>query len=311
MEIISGLSKFKKDKYQGPLVVAIGTFDGVHLAHQAIISAAVKKARELNGTSIILTFSPHPLKVTNPQKTPALLTSLDHRIRLISELNADVCLIANFRKWFSGLTPEAFCEKILKDKISAAWIVVGEKFNFGNKKSGDIENLKSCGKRFNYKVEVLPLLADNGFILSSSLIRRCIETGHLEKAETMLGRQFSVLGTVKKGSQRGNKLGFPTANIDPHQEAVPPEGVYAVKAVFQGTLYDGMLNIGTRPTFDHTAKEQVIELHIFDFDKNIYKEDIEVFFIEETRKEKHFSSPDLLRKQIAKDAVKIRKILQK
>ncbi len=309
METIFGLNNFKKSKYRKPFVLAIGTFDGVHRAHQAIIKAAIKTAKKLKGTSIILTFSPHPLKVLRPRNAPALLTSLEHRLRLVSKLKPEVCLVVDFKKRFSKLSPKNFAEKILRQIIGVACIIVGEKFNFGKDKSGNINYLKVLGKNLDYKVKILPSLTKKKQIISSSQIRKFIESGKLKEAEMMLGRRFSVLGTVEKGQKRGKIIGFPTANINPHHEALPPNGVYAVKVKSGQRQYKGMLNIGIRPTFNEGKKDRVIEVHIFSFNKNIYGQDIEIFFEKKVRPEKHFSSRLLLKKQLVKDRNLISKIL--
>ncbi|MFH2138579.1 MAG: bifunctional riboflavin kinase/FAD synthetase [Candidatus Omnitrophota bacterium] len=309
MEVISGLNRFKKNEYKGPAAVAIGTFDGVHLAHQAIIKKAVKVAKKYKGHSVVLTFFPHPLKVTNPYFTPALLTSLDHRVKLIEELNPDICLVVNFMKRFSGFSPEEFCAKVLKGKLDSAFVIVGEKFNFGKDRLGNVSLLKKYGKQLGFRVEILKALKKKKQIVSSSLIRIAVENGDLKKAEAMLGRPFSVLGTVEKGDQRGRDLGFATANIDSHQEAVPSDGVYAVTAKLNKKYYKGMLNIGTRPTFKDKLSRHVIELHIFSFNQDIYSQNIEVFFVKKFRQERRFASVDLLKKQLHKDKKKALEIL--
>ncbi|MBU4305801.1 MAG: bifunctional riboflavin kinase/FAD synthetase [Candidatus Omnitrophica bacterium] len=305
---IHACKNFKKMKLRPPFVVAIGTFDGVHLAHQAVIKRTVAIARRQKGTSIILTFFPHPLRITAPHRIPALLTSLEHRLQLISRFNPDACCVVDFNKSFARLSAEEFIKKFLKDTLNASWVVVGEKFNFGRDRLGNIELLKQQGERFNYKLTVVPALKRAGEVISSSLIRESLGNGRLDIARALLGRQFSILGTVVKGDRRGSKLGYPTANIRPHQEALPPNGVYAVKVRLQGRLRKGMLYIGTRPTFYARQTIPTIEVHLFNFRKDIYNEHVEIFFIRRIREDKKFSGHEMLVRQLRRDEKKVRKL---
>jgi riboflavin kinase / FMN adenylyltransferase len=311
MKTIFGLEKFNVADFKVPAIVAIGTFDGVHLAHQAIIKKAVISAKRLKGKSVILTFYPHPLQITNPLRTPALLTSIDHRIDLISKLNPDICLIAGFKKSLSQMSPEKFIDQILIKKLHCVNVVIGDNFTFGKGKSGDINFLKAYAKKNGFKVSVISAVKQSGKVISSSLIRSLIESGKIEQASRLLGRKFSVLGTVVKGDSRGRVLGFPTANIDPHQEALPPNGVYAVKAKINAKWYGGMLNIGKRPTFYQKADKLSIEANIFDFDKYIYGQVIELVFIKKMRNERKFDSAELLKEQLKKDRIRTMAVIKK
>jgi riboflavin kinase / FMN adenylyltransferase len=311
MKIIFGIENFKIADFKKPMVVAIGTFDGVHFAHQAIIKKAVITAKRSKGVSVILTFYPHPMKITNPGKTPALLTSIDHRIELISKLKPDVCLVVEFKKSFAKMSPEKFIEEILLKKLHIDHVIIGDNFTFGKAKSGDINFLKTYAEKAGFKVQTISALKKSGKIISSSLIRSLIESGKLDQAAQLLGRRFSVLGTVVKGDRRGRSLGFPTANIDPHQEALPPEGVYAIKAMINKKWYGGMLYIGKRPTFYQKADRVSIEANLFNFDKYIYQLVIELVFIKKIRDDKRFSSKELLIKQMNRDRKRAEEIIQK
>jgi len=291
--------------------MAIGVFDGVHRAHKAIIKKTVNIAKQLNGTSIILTFNPHPAKILGASANPLLLTSLDHRLRLIAQLEPDICLVLKFNKIFAKMRAEDFTRNILKKKLGAAWIIVGEKFNFGKNKNGDIDQLIKQGQKLGYKVSVTSSQIAKGKIISSSLIRALVRQGKLKEASLMLGRAFSILGTVEKGDRRGKKLGFPTANIDPHQEVLPPGGVYSVRVKAGKTWHGGVLNIGIRPTFSRQKKRPVVEVHIFNFRRNIYRHNIEVEFFKKIRNEKRFRSPDLLKKQVILDKIMAKRQLAK
>ncbi|MFH1062644.1 MAG: bifunctional riboflavin kinase/FAD synthetase [Candidatus Omnitrophota bacterium] len=311
MKIILGLEKFDIADVKTPIIVAIGTFDGVHLAHQAIIKKTVITAKRLKGVSIILTFYPHPMQITNPQKTPALLTSLEHRMDLMAKLSPDICLVAAFKKRFAKMSAEKFIQDILIAKLNVHSVVIGDNFAFGKQKSGDIDFLKAYAKKAGFQVQVVSALKKSGKIISSSLIRSLIELGKLDQAAELLGRRFSVLGTVVKGDSRGRVLGYPTANIDPHQEALPPEGVYAVKAKLNRRWYGGMLYIGKRPTFYQTADKLAIEANIFDFNKYIYGQVIELVFIKRMRNERKFNSGELLKKQLQRDRIRIAAVIKK
>lgn len=311
MRIIKGLENFKDLKQKRPVIVAIGTFDGVHIAHKQIIKKAVSTAARLKGLSVVLTFYPHPMRITNPDKSPALLTSIEHRVGLISELKPDICLIVDFRKSFAGMSPQDFIDKILIEHLRATQIVIGKNFKFGRNKSGNIKLLKTVSKKYGFTVDAIESLKSAGKIISSSFIRSLIEYGRLNAASKLLGRRFSVLGTVVKGDSRGKALGYPTANIDPHQEALPPNGVYAIRAKIKNKWYGGMLNIGKRPTFYRDADKFAIEVNIFNFNKYIYGQVLEIFFLKKIRNEKKFASAKLLKDQLQRDSLRVKAILKK
>ncbi len=310
MKIIKGINNFSAEKYKGPVVVAIGTFDGVHIAHKKIIKSAVSMARDLKGISIVLTFYPHPMRITNPGKTPALLTSIEHRVALIAQLNPDICLIVDFGKSFAGMSPQDFIDNILLGRLHAKYLVIGKNFNFGKNKSGNTKLLQKAAQNSGFKVNIFESVKKTGKIVSSSSIRTLIEKGRLYDTSRLLGRRFSVLGTVVKGDSRGRILGYPTANIDPQQEALPPNGVYAVIAKIKNKWYGGMLNIGRRPTFYPEAHKLAIEANIFNFDKYIYGQILELFFIKKIRNEKKFHSAQLLKRQLQKDKIQTKTILK-
>jgi len=311
MKVIRGIEKLQKDSLKKPTAVAIGTFDGMHKGHAAIIKKAVKLARKKNHIRLVLTFSPHPRQITQKEKKPVLLTSLDHRIKLIKKLKPDICLVVAFTKKFAQLTPKQFVKNIIKNKLNAAEVIVGEKFNFGRKHSGNSRLLGQYAKKMNFNVFVVPPLKNGHHIISSSLIRKLVEEGSLAQAGRLLGRKFSILGTVIKGDSRGRRLGFPTANIDPHQEALPPPGVYAIKIRLNERFYDGMLYIGYRATFYRNEKKTVVEVNIFNFNKKLYGRELELVFIKKIRNDKHFKTQGLLIKQIKRDKQSALRMLRK
>ena len=280
----------KKTSY--PTVVTIGIFDGVHKGHQAILKKAVKEAKKSRLKSVVITFDPHPVKVLNPGAKIPFLISLEHRIKLIKGAGIDDCRILKFTKAFSKISPEEFIKKILIDKLNLKVLVTGGNFLFGFKERGDKTLLKKLNRVYNFKFFSIPPLKIGGDFVSSTRIRKAIERGDLELASKLLGRPVTILGTVVKGKRIGRVIGFPTANIDPHHESIPPSGVYSVDVILGEKLYRGILNI---------SAQNIVEAHIFNFNKNIYGKDIEVIFKRKIRDEKKFNSLKALQRQIQLD----------
>ncbi len=282
--------------------VSIGIFDGVHLGHQKILRELVKVAASQKTKSLVITFSPHPQRVLNPNLKIPFLTSLDHRLKLIEELGVDFCLIIRFTKMLSRTKAEDFIKNLLINKLHIKNLIVGKNFLLGHKEEGDFALLKKLRKEYGFRLFGVKPAKIKGEVVSSTKIRNYIEKGDLGNASIMLGRPVTVLGTVVKGRMIGRKLGFPTANIDPHHEAIPPSGVYAVDVKIDKKNFKAVLNIGTRPTIGRCA-EPTIELHIIGFKKNIYGNDIEIIFKRKIRNEKRFKSLEGLRIQIARDII--------
>lgn len=309
MKVIRNLTALKAPVAKNA-VVTIGVFDGVHLGHKEIITKVVGRAKRLKTKSVILTFDPHPIKILHPNHKIPTLISLDHRIKLIEDLGVDFLVILKFTKSVSMLSPEDFVRSILVSRIGVKEVYVGEDFYFGFGGRGDIRQLKRLASSYGFKVNVLRPKVIERRIVSSSLIRRLISKGNIHKASKFLGRTVSVFGTVVRGTNLARELGYPTANINPHHEAIPPAGVYAVLVRYQGRAYKGVLNIGLRPTFySPRDKEPTIEVHIFGFDKYIYGKDLEVLFIKKLRDEVKFKTRRELIAQINKDANLARRIL--
>jgi len=282
-------------KTSNPAAVTIGIFDGVHRGHQVILKKVIKEAKKLRLKSIVITFQPHPVKVMNPGAAIPLLMSPEHRIRLIRKMGVDQCLVKRFSKKFSKLKPEDFIKKILIDKLKLKVLVTGRNFLFGFKEKGNIELLKKLSKNYDFKLYSVKPVRIEGDLVSSTRIRQAILKGDLAFASKMLGRPVTILGTVVKGRSVGREIGFPTANIDPHHEAIPPSGVYSVDVRIDEKLYHGILNI---------SRHNVIEAHIFKFKRNIYSRDIEVIFKKKIRNEKRFKSLNALQNQIRLDIQK-------
>jgi riboflavin kinase/FMN adenylyltransferase len=228
---------------------------------------------------------------------------------LIAALETPVCLLVPFTMEFARTEPEAFLEQLHRSAKKLQTICVGHAFRFGHNRGGDVQTILEFGKQRGVRVDVIPPVMVNGEIISSTVMRKAVLAGDLAKAERMLGRRFSVLGTVEAGDQVGRKLGYPTANLNSHDEVLPPNGVYAVLARYSGAKLNGVVNIGVRPTIATAEGERRLELHIFDFAEDLYGKTIEVFFVQKLRDEQKFDSPDALKAQISRDEVEARRIL--
>ena len=306
METFRSISELSK--LRGPLFLAIGVFDGVHLGHQAVISTSAQHARAANGTPVVVTFDPHPEKVLRPKTAPHLLTATPHKIALIRDLGMAHLLIITFDKQFAATEPEEFVHELVEHSKSLREICVGHEWSFGKNRRGNLKLLNQFGARFDFGVVGIPPVTVNGELVSSTTIRKAVETGDLAKAAQMLGREYTVLGTVVSGDNRGKKIGFPTANLSAHNEQFPPNGVYFAEAKLEGVIYPGVVNLGYRPTVDTRKSERILEIHLFDFDHDIYGKDLEVRFIRYLRPEKKFESVEALARQIEADVKQAREL---
>ncbi len=309
MKLYTDLNHFKA---HNP-VVTIGTFDGVHLGHQKVILRLQEFAKQHNGETVIFTFHTHPRLVTSPNESNLrLLTTLKEKIDLFKKYGIDHLIVYTFDKEFSELTYNEFVEKILVEKIGTHCLVVGYDHKFGKNREGGFDYLQKCAEKFNFKIEKLDVLLVKEDSVSSTKIREALESGKIEKANHYLGYLFTLHGTVVEGKQLGRKLGFPTANIEASDKykIIPGYGVYAVKVELGNNGYNGMLNIGTRPTFNNNADNRSIEVHIFDFDGDLYGKEITLKFVGKIRDEKKFENIDMLVSQLVKDKKAALKILQ-
>ncbi len=309
MEVLKEIAELKT--VSGPTHLAIGVFDGVHLGHQAVIGRALQSARLTGGSTVVVTFHPHPVRVLRPEKAPRLLTSTQHKIRLIRSLGVDALLILQFTPEFSKTPPEVFIQNLAKGSNQLRQICVGREFSFGANRSGSVRLLEELSPKLGFELgTVIPVLVGEQ-VVSSTLVRSAIECGALDFANSLLGREFTILGTVSEGRRLGRRLGFPTANLRAHNEQFPPNGVYAAKAWFDGGEHGGVVNIGVRPTIEHEAGERLLELYLFDFDQDIYGCDVEVAFLRYLRPEQKFSGIEELQAQIQRDAEEARRIYEK
>lgn len=292
-------------------VITIGNFDGVHIGHQALFHEVIEKAEAIGGTSIAMTFDPHPLRVLKQNGHPPLITLYEQKAELIGRTKIDVLICVPFTREFASLSAEEFIRDLLVDKIGVKAIVVGEDYSFGKNREGSIDLLRTFAPRFGFEVIVADWIKiSKGFEerISSTKIRELVIEGLMEKAEKMLGRHYQIRGRVVTGRDRGGKLlGIPTANINLHDELCPKIGIYAVTGECRGKQFKGVANIGYSPTFEN--HEFTVEVHIFDFDENIYGEKIRVNFVKRIRDEIKFSDISALITQIKKDIGSAREIL--
>jgi riboflavin kinase/FMN adenylyltransferase len=293
---------------RGPLFLAIGVFDGVHLGHQAVISTSARHAHSANGTPVVVTFDPHPAKILRPNQAPHLLTATQHKIALIRNLGVGHLLVINFDRQFAGTPPENFVEQLVTHSKPLREICVGHEWSFGKGRAGNLDLLKKLGARFHFNVVGIPPVTIDGNVVSSTAIRQTVEEGHFDAAAKMLGRHYTILGTVTHGDDLGKKLGYPTANLSAHSEQFPPNGVYFAEAWIDNVLHHGVVNLGVRPTVHSGKSERVLEIYLLDFDRDIYGRDIEVRFVKYLRPEKKFESLDALVRQIELDVRQAREL---
>ncbi len=307
MKIIFGINRIKKFKKP---VVALGVFDGMHLGHRAILESVVKKARAIAGTGIAVTFFPHP-------QGERSLYSLRHRLRLISQLGLEVCVVIKFSRGFASISAEDFIKNILARKIKAHYVYVGRNFRFGKGAKGGFRLLEKFSRTYGFKLKVFDVVKTGRHNISSTYIRKLITEGNLGLAKKLLAHPVSVFGTVIRGSSLAAKMGFPTANINPHHEVLPPSGIYAAGILLKRKKLNGVCYIGRRPTFsmrrlgERIKNLKHVEVHIFNFNKNIYGRDLEIQFLKKIREEKKFASLKLLIAQIKKDIKVTRRLFSR
>lgn len=301
MEIIPGIEAVPADA--GETVVTIGMFDGVHRGHRKIISVAHEEARELGLRCVVFTFDRHPLEVLSPGKHPKLLSSSAQKLRLLEELDVDMVLMAHFDEEFASVTAEMFVAEYLAERLHAREVVLGENFRFGKGGQGDVALLVSLGSHYGMGVTSVPLLREKGEIISSTAIRKMVEEGRVEEAARRLGWDYLVEGVVVRGDGRGRKLGFPTANIEVHDErCIPARGVYSGEAHLEGRALPAVSYIGDAPTFAQDRFKRRIEVHIIDWEgEDLYQQYLGVSFRRRLRGEEKFPDVQALREQIEKD----------
>jgi len=297
MQIFSTITNLTKEYTN--IVVALGTFDGVHLGHQNIIKQAIRLAKSIQGTSVVFTFSNHPLGVISPKKCPLQISDNICKETAMRELGIDVLMNIPFTKELVTVTPLKFLQ-LLQENLAPKYVVVGPNYTFGYKGEGNPKLLLKSSQEFGFISEIHPVVHLNNQIISSTKIRHLLIDGQLEAANMLMGRPFRLCSKVVHGDERGRLLGFPTANlaIENHQVMLP-NGIYVVHVFFRGKIYRGIANIGTNPTFNGVNRH--IEVHILEFKQDIYDELITIEFVQKIRDEEKFSSVAQLVKQIELD----------
>ncbi len=281
-------------------MVAIGTFDGVHVGHQAVIRRAIEIARVQDVTAMVLTFEPQPIAVLRPELRPAVLTHLPLKTQLIERLGVDELLVVPFTKAFARIRAERFAEMLVSPPVGAETLVVGENFRFGHRAAGDVPMLRELGDRFGFATEGVAILGSEDATYSSTFIRSCIDAGDVAAAARALGREHRLEGVVVRGDMRGRELGYPTANLETgRQAAVPADGVYAGRLAHAGRSHPAAVSIGSNPTFD--GRERRVEAYLLDFDGDLYGERVALDFVARLRGMERFDTVPALQAQMALD----------
>ena len=302
LKVTRGLSGERTRVYP---VATIGNFDGHHLGHRALLQTVVETARKAQGTALVLTFEPHPVKILAPHVDLKFLTTVEEKLAHFETSGIDEVVFLEFTPNFAAMSPDQFAEDILHRSLTLAELFVGNHFAFGKGRTGRIDDLVRFGKQYGFRVHPVTPVVMEGDVVSSSRIRRLILEGKMEQATVLLGRVYGIRGAVVHGVQQGQAMGWPTANLRiPADRVVPPDGVYAARTVYSGQTFDAIAYIGTRPTFE--AGERLIEVNLLDQTSDLYGQEITVQFVARVRGDHVFASADELSKQIARDVEQAR-----
>lgn len=307
MKIYDGIEGFGKVKNP---VVTVGTFDGVHIGHSKIFQTMRKLAGECEGETVVVTFHPHPRLVLHADsKDLKFINTQERKYDLISKNGIDHLVVIPFTKEFAATAADTFVEDILVKKMGVCKLVVGYDHHFGKNREGSFEELLRLSEKHGFGVEQIPAQDIDNIAVSSTKIRKALNEGNIAYANNLLGYEYSITGVVVGGNKIGRKIGFPTANIDLQDEykLITAIGVYACRILYNGRMYLGMGNIGYRPTINNS--DLTIEVHIFDFDEEIYNQTITIFFVDRIRDEVKFKNLDALKEQLTKDRRSAKKIL--
>jgi riboflavin kinase/FMN adenylyltransferase len=281
-------------------VLTMGNFDGVHIGHQHIFRLVKERAQQIEGTSLVLTFDPHPQKILFPEREFYLITTMEEKMNIIHQIGIDVLLYVAFTRAFAAQDPKEFVREVLVKRLQVREVYVGYNSRFGQRQHGTPQALAQWGEEFGFRVTIVPPITRNGVLVSSTKIRQLLRQGAVEEAAQFLNRQYALDGTVVTGAQRGSSLlGYPTANLDVQHELLPKKGVYIGQVVWRAQVLPAVVSIGTNPTFhqEHTT----VEVHILDFRGNLYGEQIQVRFVKRIRDERSFAHYQELVQQIARD----------
>ena len=307
MNLLHSANELRPDSRK--VCLAIGVFDGVHLGHQQIIRQTVADARQHDGLAVVLTFDRHPSAIVAPDRVPPLIYSQAQKVRAIESLGVDALLLLRFDQAFSAQTGENFIRKLARDLGYIQSICVGADFVFGHHRSGNVALLQKLGADLNFTVHGIAAVALDNQIVSSTRVREAIRAGDFDAASQMLGRPYSLAATIVTGDQVGHQLGFPTANLETTGFVLPPNGVYAAHATVAGRTHHAVVNLGHRPTLRQPTPQLRVEVHLLDFDGQIYGEEMEVTFATRLRAEMKFPSLEALREQIGRDVTAARELM--
>jgi len=288
-------------------VLTLGNFDGVHRGHQEILRRLVARARAIGGQPVVLTFRPHPSAVLTPDRAPRLITDWRARLERIAEFGVEATIVQRFTREFAAIGAEDFVRRLLVENLGVRAVVVGHRVSFGHKRGGHADSLRQWGSQYGFDVEVVGPVEAGGMLVSSSAVRRAIGHGDIERATILLGRPPSLAGHVIHGDARGRGLGFPTANLQVTGLMLPPDGVYAVRVRTAGGHRLGVANLGMRPTF--AEHQRSLEVHLLDWDGDLYSQRLEVIFVKPLRGEVKFPTAQALIEQIARDVAAARAVL--
>ncbi len=288
------------------VVVALGTFDGVHLGHQEILGRVVRRARQERGTAAVFTFARHPLEVVNPSKAPQLITPLPIKQEIIKALGIDLLVVVTFTPFLADTPPSDFVKACVVDRLRARFVCVGYDFAFGKGRAGSPDTLRILGEEHQFGLDVVPAMTVDGQVVSSTMIRGLLSRGEVLQAARYLGRPYAIRGEVERGAGRGRGLGFPTANLPATADLLIPDGVYAGLAWFHKVLRRALVNIGTAPTFGGGTRR--VEVHLVEGSEELYGETLTLFFLARLREERRFETPELLRQQIECDRMKAEEV---
>ena len=304
MEIIRDIGRLAPHPHP---VVALGNFDGVHLGHREILKTAIERARAASGTSFALTFDPLPARVIAPERAPRLILAPEDKLELLRQSGIDGVIVVAFTPELSRLAPEEFVREYLLGKIGARQVVVGHSVSFGHARAGNAQVMNELGMRMGFRTTIVGPVRIDGEVVSSTRVRELIAAGEMGTAARLLGRNHFISGVIVHGRERGRTIGFPTANIEPATEFLPPDGVYATRLMLDDGAFASITNIGMRPTFGEPAR--TIEAHVFNFDRDIYGAKVRLDIVERIRGERKFASGQELAAQIAQDLKRAREIL--
>ena len=291
-------------------MLALGNFDGLHRGHTKIIERIRRGAAERGGTTLVLTFDPHPPRIVRPDKAPPLLMTLEQKIEGLAKAGVQGVAVVRFTQDLSRWDPETFVKAVLVDWLQVAEVWVGADFLFGRDRTGNFSLLRALGAQYGFRAEKIDPIRYKDFVVSSTRIRRLVGEGRVDEAGALLGHHFYIDGQVVRGAGRGRELGIPTANLSTRNELIPPHGVYATTLTVDGVVHPSVTNIGTRPTFGDLAAT-VVETHAFDFDRDLYDRLVRLGFVQRLRDERRFPDVDALKAQIDADVRRARRLFDR